>query len=40
MIDFDPYSMGFAENPYPVYKRLRAFERTIQEPGEPLRATA
>jgi cytochrome P450 len=23
VIDFDPYSMGFAENPYPVYKRLR-----------------
>lgn len=23
MIDFDPYSMGFAENPYPVYQQLR-----------------
>lgn len=23
MIDFDPYSLSFAENPYPVYRRLR-----------------
>jgi cytochrome P450 len=23
MIDFDPYSLGFAEDPYPVYRRLR-----------------
>lgn len=23
MIDFDPYSKSFAENPYPVYKQLR-----------------
>jgi cytochrome P450 len=23
MIDFDPYSMAFATNPYPVYKQLR-----------------
>src|SRR5262249_49845841 len=23
MIDFDPYSQSFADDPYPVYKRLR-----------------